>query len=153
VNSVFEEGWNIVRFDRSSMVTVGTVDPDNLTFAALFMTKAVTKINQTPFRFDQLFIAGGTIMTVRYYSKYGWQTQLGVWLENSENDDDVLNAEMDEFNLFIDKGIDLAGQEVDETTASTTASARYQKNLNRYLMNTPSEALIETSDYMAQYFI
>lgn len=153
VNTVFATGWNVIRFDISSMTTVGTVDPDNLTFAAVFMTKATTKISQTPFRFDNLFIGSGDIMQIRYYSKYGWQTQAGVWLENSVNDDDFINADSDEFNLFIDKGIYLAGQEVDETIASETANTRYQENLGRYLMNNPSEALIETSDYQAQYYI
>lgn len=153
VNSAFQAGWNIVRFDIDSMVTVGTVDPDNLTFAAMFMTKATTKISQKPFRFDNLFIAGGSIMEIRYYSKYGWQTQAGVWLENSVNDDDFLNADSDEFNLFIDKGIMLAGQEVDEVVAAETASARYDRNLTAYLNLNPSESLIETSDYQAQYYI
>lgn len=153
INTTFQTGWNLIRFDISSITTVGTVDTDALTFIALYMTKAATKISETDFRYDNLFIASGDVYEVRYYSKYGWQTQAGIWLENSVNDDDFLNADTDEFNLFIDKGIDLAGQEVEETAAASAANTRYRVNLDRYLSLNPSESFVETNDYQAQYYI
>lgn len=153
VNTAFTTGWNVLRFDLSTRSETGTVNPATMDYIALFMTKDTTKINQNDFRFDHIVIQKGDIYEVRYYSKYGWQTQAGVWLENSVNDDDFLNADMDEFNLFIDKGIMLAGQEVDELVAAETAGNRYDRNLERYLSLNPSESLIETSDYQAQYYI
>jgi len=152
-NTPLEVGWNFIRFDVASMVTVGTPDPDALTHIAAFMTKAATKVNQTTFRFDQMVIATGDLFTIRYYSTHGWQSVDGVWKENSDEDDDSLVCDMDEFNLFIDKGISMAGLEVDEITASDAAESRYRMNLNKYLSLNPSESLIETSDYQAQYYI
>ena len=152
-NTVVEEGWNVLRFEISSLVTVGTVDPDLLTHIALYMTKAVTKVSQSTFRFDHLTINSGDIFEVRYYSHFGWQSVDDVWKENSDEDDDSLVCDMDEFNLFIDKGIAMAGEEVDEMVASQNAGDRYMRNLEKYLNMNPSEALIETSDYQAQYYI
>jgi len=152
-NTAFAVGWNVLRFDAASATLVGTVDTTACQYVALFMTKEITKISQSTFRFDNIVARNGEVMNLRYYSKYGWQTQAGIWLENSTRDDDFINADTDEFEMFIDKGVAVAGQEVDEDRASNNAGARFQQKMTDYLLANPSDALIETSDYQAQYYI
>lgn len=151
--TAFALGWNTLRYDVSSRVEVGTVDPTTMSYIAIFMTKAAGKISQQNFNFDNLVMASGNVMNLRYYSKYGWQTQAGAWLENSTRDDDFLNAEADEFDFIIEKGISMAGREVDENDAAKVAETLYREKKKMYLLETPSEALVETSDYQAQYYV
>ncbi len=152
-NTVFATGWNVLRFDATSATLVGTVDTTACRYVALFMTKDAAKISQSTFRFDNIIARNGEVMNIRYYSKYGWQTQAGVWLENSTRDDDFLNADTDEFNMFIEMGVVVAGNEVDENKASELAQARYLKKKGEYVADNPSGALVETSDYQAQYYV
>jgi len=151
--TAFALGWNTLRFDVGSRVEVGTVDPATMSYIALFMTKATGKISQQNFNFDNLVMASGNVMNMRYYSKYGWQTQAGAWIENSTRDDDFLNAEGDEFDFIIEKGISMAGREVDENDAAKVAETLYREKTKTYLLENPSEALVETNDYQAQYYI
>jgi hypothetical protein len=152
-NTEFVAGWNVLRFDLSTRTEVGTVNDNNIMFVQCHMTKLATKINQSGFRMDHFVISEGDIFEVRYYSRYGWKSAAGIWLENSTEDDDFVIADTDEFELFVDKGIQVAGEEVDEMSASQSAYIRYDRRRSEYLRNNPSEALIETSDYQAQYYI
>jgi len=152
-NTVFQTGWNLLRFNIDTMTTVGTVDPTNLTYIAQFMTKQATKISETNFNFDSLVIRSGDQYTVRYYSKYPWQSVSGVWKENSDASDDFLNMESDEYDMMIDKAINIAAPEVDEKSAGDAAQVRYDRKLAMYSRGNPSQALVETVDYQAQYYI
>lgn len=153
VGTVFAPGWNVIRFDADSPVLVGAVSVDVCQYIALYMTKDAAKISQAAFRFDHIVARNGKVMELRYYSKYPWQDISGAWKENSTEDTDFLNAEADEYDMIIDKGITYAGAEVDEMTAVNNAQVRYDRKLSMYTRGHPSEALVETSDYMAQYFI
>lgn len=152
-NTAFAVGWNTLRFDATNFVTVGTPDPTACQYVALFMNKEATKINQSTFRFDSLVARTGTVLNVRYYSKFPWKTVNGVYIEESTEDDDVLVCDGDEYNFIVDRGIMVAGEEVDELAAVTSATNRYDKKTTMYMMQNPSEALVETSDYQAQYYI
>lgn len=152
-NTVFQTGWNVLRFDIPSMTIVGAPDADDCNYIAAFMTKDAAKINQNNFNFDHIVIASGSRMNLRYYSKYAWQNQAGVWMENSTEDDDFLNVESDEYSMIIDKAITKAGEEVDEREAAQAAELRYVQKLLQYQADNPSEAMVETVDYQAQYYI
>lgn len=149
----FQTGWNLLRFDIPNLTTTGTVDATDMDYIALFMTKDAAKINQSGFNFDNIVIRSGNKYVVRYYSKYPWQSQAGLWKENSTESDDFLNADSDEYDMIIDKAITIAGNEVDETRAVTTAQVRYDRKLAMYTRGNPSESFVETSDYQAQYYI
>lgn len=153
INTAFVHGWNLIRFDAATRTEVGVVDPMLLTYGQLVMLKEETKISQTSFRFDHLVARSGDVIEVRYYSKYGWQNQSGVWLENSTADDDYLNADTDEFEMIVDKAITMAGNEVDEGQTADAAVVRFDRRVMEYEANNPSQALLETTDYMAQHFI
>ena len=152
-NTVFAKGWNTLRFDMQNATTVGTVDASDLSYIALFMTKTAAKINETNFAFDHVIASSGEPYCIRYYSKYPWQNQAGVWMEQSTQSDDFLNADSDEYDLIIEKAIYYAAGEVEETAAQTASQVNYDRKLAMYTRGNPSESLIETSDYQAQYYI
>lgn len=92
--------------------------------------------------------------TLNYYSRYGWiDAGTLLWKQNSTEDSDFLVANEEEFNLFVYKGIELAGEEVDEAQASANAGARYLRLQKVYFMDNPSDAMLMTNDYQAQYYV
>lgn len=138
--TVFRAGWNLLRFDLTSLTTTGSPDYDECDFVAIYMTKDSSKISETDYRFDGLVIRKGENHDIVYYSKYAWQNSSGTYLENSTADSDFLNVDTDEYELMIAKGIELAGQEVDEFDASTRAGERYLKRKADYLLRNPSDS-------------
>lgn len=145
--TAFRAGWNLLRFNLTSLTTTGSPDDDSCDYAAIYMTKTAGKISETDYRFDELVIKKGEIYDVIYYSKYGWQNSSGTYLENSTAASDYLNADTDEFDMIVDKGIEIAGQEVDEIEASNRAIGRYKAKKQNYLMTNPSNAKIMIATY------
>lgn len=143
----FVAGWNLLRFDLTNLSQVGTPNNDAINFAAIFMTKATGKVSETDYRFDWLVLKKGQIYEVHYYSKFAWQTSAGVYIENSTDDSDLLNADTDEFQLFIKKAVSIAAEEVSEGAIADKAERDYKRKRKEYQLNNPSEAKIMTSEY------
>jgi len=145
--TAFVVGWNLLRFDLTSLTTVGSPTNTAGVFVAIYMTKTAGKVSETDYRFDNLLLKKGEIHNLFYYSKFPWQTSAGSYIENSTVDSDLLNVDSTEFNLMVDKGVELAGPEVDEFDASDRAARRYAINKRKYEMANPSEALLIIETY------
>jgi hypothetical protein len=153
-NTPFASGWNLIRFDIVNQVLTGAVDLTNCTYLAAYMSKEATKVSETNFGLDQIVFASGTLQNVFYYSEYPWiDSVTGAWKLDSTSDNDFINVDSDEYAMMIDKGIELAGDEVDEAQASVNAAARFIKKARKYGMDRPSESMMLTTDYQAQYYI
>lgn len=152
-NTAFAAGWNLLRFEVNNRSTTGS--PTTVAnYVALFMTKDAGKISENGYKFDNIVFKSSKCQKLYYYSKYPWQdATTGAWKENSTADSDYIIADTDEYNLFLEKVIELAGDEVDEAQTSVNAQARYLNAKKRYEMDSPSEAALLTYDYQAQYYI
>jgi hypothetical protein len=146
--SAFTTGWNPLRFDLSSPTTTGSPTVAALTYAALFMTKATTKVSESGYMFNFLEARKGKYAQVSYYSKYGWQTSAGVYKENSTDSSDLLVADTDEFDLFVKKARVKAGEEVDlPDNQLNRLEKKYFDALANYLLKSPSEEKTVISSY------
>lgn len=147
--TAFTNGWNLLRFpvDMSVAQETGAVDESELSYFALYMTKSGSKISETDYKFDYLVLKKGQIHNVDYYSKYGWTTSAGAYIENSTADSDLLVANKDEYDLFVEKGREIAGFEVKEFEASVASAQRYKDKKKDYQMRNPSEAKIMGNSY------
>jgi hypothetical protein len=147
-------GWNLLRFDFVNAQKVGTVDATDGRYVALILNKLTTKVTEEGYRFDNLVLGTGAPQNIFYYSQYPWTDSVtGARARIAVRDGDVLLAEEDEYNLFVYKGIELAAVEVDEISTAQYAAEAF-KNLSKdYGTNYPSEAMLMTSDYQAQYYI
>jgi len=76
--------------------------------------------------------------TIRFYSEKPWKNISDEYLVDSTSNDDVLEVGSDEFNLFVQKGIEIAGTEADEMEASDRAKLKYQEDKRAYEMRNPS---------------
>lgn len=139
--TAFKTGWNLIRFDLTTLTTVGTPVVTAFDYASIYMTKLTSKVSETDYRFDSLILKKGEKDNVLYYSKYPWQTSGGTYIANSTADSDYLNVDEDEFNLMVEKGIEIAGYEVDEDTSADKSAKKYKDMVKEYVRNHPSEAM------------
>lgn len=138
--TAFKTGWNLLRFDLTSLTIEGAPDNDAGAYVAIYMTKDAAKVDEDDYAFDNIILKKGEINEVVYYSKFGWRTSAGTYIENSTAISDLLQADTDEFDLFVAKGIEIAGLEVDEVEASDRAARKYIEKRLRYQQTNPSRA-------------
>jgi hypothetical protein len=145
--NVFAVGWNLLRFSLDGPTEVGSVTDTTIDYVAVFMNKDAGKISEANYRFDQIALKLGDVHKLVYYSKYGWQNAAGTWMENATDDANLLNADTDEFELFVQKARFLAAGEADETKAEDKAQERYTALSEMYKKESPSDALYVTQEY------
>ncbi len=147
--TAFTNGWNLIRFDAdfNTISETGAPDETNLTYFAIYMTKATSKVSETDYKFDWLVIKKGIVHNVDYYSNYGWQSSAGAYKANSTDDLDVLVAGNDEYEIILDKAVEMAAEEVKEYDISREAERKYMQKVKAYQLRNPSEAKIMTSEY------
>ena len=147
--TAFVSGWNLLKFDLTSLSETGSVDDTVMDYAAIYMTKTAGKVSETDYKFDWLVVKRGVSHYVKYYTKYGWTNSSGTYLENSSADTDLLVADTDEFDLIVAKGIEIAAGEVDEGDNETKKAEKFKDMLKEYQLRNPSEAKVMTNEYHA----
>ena len=143
--TAFASGWNLLRFDLSSVTLTGVPVNTAITYCAIYMTKTAAKVSETAYRFDFLVLRRGQVNNLYYYSSFGWQTSAGVYLRNSTASSDLLNADEQEYEIILAKCAELAAGEVDEDKVEEKESSRYKALVRQYKMDHASEALIQIS--------
>jgi hypothetical protein len=147
--NAFERGWNLLKFDLTSLTETGSVDDENIEYVALYMTKTAGKISETDYKFNSIVLKKGIIHNVLYYSKYGWQTSAGAYLQNSTNSLDVVVADDTEYDLIVKKGIGMAMKLTNFDMAERTeAMEDYESAKDLYMLNNPDESAIMVSNYL-----
>lgn len=151
--NAFEAGWNLLRFDLTTLSESGSVTDTSINFASVYMTKALAKVSETDYKFDWLTILKGERHSVTYYSKYGWQSAAGVYKQSSDNALDLLVADESEYDLFLKKGRYIGLQETNnDLNIITTAGNDYDLALKKYGANNPDESQLMISTYANQQF-
>ena len=143
----FSAGWNLLRFDFSGKSTTGTLSLTTCDYAALYMTKAAGKISETDYRFDHIIVKKGKIYNLIYYTNYPWQTSAGVYIPESTADTDVLNLDIDEYDVVVNKVVEVAAGSMQDYDAEKMAMMKYEKSRKDYLRSYRSEALQSQSTY------
>lgn len=137
-STAFVNGWNLLRFDFASMTQNGTVSPTTCDSIRFYMTKTSGK-SDDGYRVDSITFHTGQIHNVLYYSRYPWQTSAGVFLENSTADTDLLNAETDEFDLFVFRGKMELYRELRRFDLVKDAQIEYISLMKDYKTKNPTE--------------
>lgn len=138
--NAFQTGWNLLKFDFASMTLTGTVTSTTCDSVALYMTKAAGKTDDG-YRFDYLVLHSGEYHDILYYTRYPWQSSAGTFLEDSTADTDLLNAETDEYDIFVMKGKEELFRELRRWDLVKDAKAEYLDMIRRYKIQNPSERL------------
>jgi len=143
----FESGWNLLRFDLSDKVETGTVDYEDCTYCAIFMTKDALKTDETDYRFNYLVIKMGERYNLVYYSKYAWQDSDGDYLENSSDDTDYINVDTEEMSLIELKAAELGERHLRNHKEAIENANLYEAEKANYIINNPSQAIVMTTTY------
>lgn len=149
----FVAGWNLLRFDLTSLILQGTPDNTKIAYCALYMTKTSGKINETDYKFDSIQLKRGSIYNIRYYTKFGWTNAAGAYIENSTQDSDVLVADTNEFNMYVHRGRMHANIELKEWDVHERLRIQWEGQDGKggmkaaYQMANPDESIILTDEY------
>jgi len=143
----FTAGWNLIRFDMSGKSTTGTVVYASCDYVSLYMTKDGAKISETDYRFDYLTMRLGAYYNLIYYTKYLWQTNAAVYLENATATTDVLNVETDEYNLILLKTSERMEKYLRNHQEASNYRQDYAASLQKYEIDNPSESMITVQKY------
>lgn len=143
----FVNGWNLIRFDFNAKTTTGSVIDTTCNYVSLFMTKTAGKAADTGYRFNWLEAKQGGIFNLIYYSSNPWQTLGGTLIANSTEDTDYIVCDQDEYNLFVEKGVEVLGMAARAYDDVPLAMARYKDMAKEYKKNYPTEAFLLTSTY------
>lgn len=144
--SAFYNGWNLLRFSFASMTENGTVDDEAIDSIRLYMTKSAGK-SDDGYRVCGFSFHTGEIHNCLYYSKYGWQTSSGTWIENSTADTDLLNADTEEFDGFVFKGKAELFKELRRFDLAKEAQNDWINWKKEYLKKHPSEKVTRNKFY------
>lgn len=146
--TAFVAGWNLLKFDLTSLTSTGTPVDATIVYSALYMTKLTTKISESDYKFDWLVLKDGKSANIKYFSKYGWTSSAGAYKENSTDDADLLVADTDEFDLIVKSGVKVATRELDfPQDVKNEKDADYAQAVKNYMLKNPSESKIMTSEY------
>jgi hypothetical protein len=145
--TAFGAGWNLIRFDWSGATETGSVDIDDCTYVAIYMTKATGKVSESNYRFNYWIGGVGERVKVVYYSYYPWKSSAGALIYASTADTDLLQAVGKEYDIFMSKLCELCELWLRNTNGSTYWTAKYDKAIKEYLQLNPSQALTINTTY------
>lgn len=144
--AAFVNGWNLIRFDFNTKTTTGTPADTTCNYAAIYFTKVAGTVD-TGYRFNWLNAKQGSISNLIYYSSSSWESNAGTFLGDSTVDSDYLVADVDEYGLFVEKGVEVLGMAAREYVDARLAADRYKELARDYKMRYPTESLQLTSTY------
>jgi hypothetical protein len=109
----FKAGWNLMRFDWDGATENGTVDSTAIDSVSLvYNTPVGTAINNL--RLDNILCKYGRYYEMPYYSKYLFQSSANTWKEETDNDNDIINLDTYNFNLYMYKVAEMAAAQIND---------------------------------------
>ncbi len=139
--ATFYDGWNLLRFDWNGATETGTVNPAQIDYLRLTVTKPTTFAADTDWRVDEIVSRIGDIYDVIYFSRYGWQTSGGTYLEDATATTDLVNAETDEIDMIVAKATELGSKELKEYKDAKDAKEEYEQLKDKYQFRYKSERI------------
>lgn len=146
-SNAFVTGWNLLKFDLGTSTTVGSPVATNCQYVDIRVNSSPAITASSNWRFDMVKAQVGRYYDMVYYSKFGWQTAGGTWIENSTLSTDLLNVDTDEFDLIKLKAQWKAAKWQRDWDMYKAMTAEYQTKSKLYTMNYPSEALLLTQTH------
>lgn len=148
-DTAFHVGWNLLRFPWADATETGTVDDDAIDYLQLAVTKGSTNTGTTGWVVDRIIACKDSKHDVIYYSKFGWQTSAGVYIENATGDTDVLNADATELELIILKAAEFCSSFLDVDKDEGKFKVKFDEKAELYGLNNPSERKIIIDTYQS----
>lgn len=146
-NLAFQSRWNLLRFDFVSATQTGTVTNTSIGYLRFEIVGAGTASATTDWRIDSIVARTGVEHQVWYYTKLGWQTSAGSYIENSTASTDLINCDTEEYALFIMKAKQITAEDQMLWKEADIWVGRYEKAKQNYLNKYSSERLMLIQNY------
>jgi hypothetical protein len=149
-NTAFIDGWNLISFPWANATTTGSPDIENIDYARITWT--YNGDAQTAVRLDYITVALGSILNLTYYSKYMFRdSSTGAFQETVTSDNNLINLDVESFNLLTFKVCEYAVQQQQGAHATQYDgqyfAQQYKDALARYLSMYKSEIQLPQSTY------
>lgn len=110
--TVFQVGWNLIKFDWASSTQTGTVDASKIDSAKVTLASngALGKV-----RVENIMVGIGRNFDVKYYSKYFFMTTAGVWESRPTSGDDLVLVDNDSLPHFLYECLQDMAQQMEGT--------------------------------------
>lgn len=152
-NTVFQNGWNLLSYQWSGITPVGSPDPSDITYVRVTWTYDGTL--QTGVKANYLASRMGQFLEIEYYSKYLFRdSATGAYQETVTSDNNLINLDVESFNLLFNYVALLAVQQQQGVDANAHDGAFFQKlyddGVKRYKGMYKSEVQKPTQTYYIQ---
>lgn len=150
--TTFINGWNLIALPWVSATKVGT--PTDTDYQYVRVTVSYDGTLQTGFKIDNLTFGLGYYFEIQYYSKYLFRDPVtNVFQEkvvDITDNNKLINLDTESYNLLFNKTAFYIAQSLQGADASYDADywqTEYEKALQRYQSQNPSEAINKTESY------
>ena len=146
-NTAFYVGWNLLKFSWPGATETGTVDDENIDYLQLTLIKGATNTGTTGWIMDRIIAVQDSEHAVVYYTRYGWQTTAGIYLEDSTADTDKLNVEANGYKLILHRALEYCSEFIDDDKGEAKHMQKYTDKKEQYMSLYPSERKLMTTIY------
>lgn len=152
-NTTFAQGWNLLNTIWSGATTVGSPNASSISYVAV--TWNYNSTLQTAVRLDNINSNLGSILNMEYYSKYLFRNaSTGVFQENVTDDTNLINLDVESYNLLFNLCAHLCAQQTQGIDASfydgTFFLQKYTEGVARYKAIYKSEIQSPVTRYYNQ---
>jgi len=148
--TAFQHGWNLLKFEWNNATTVGTPDSSVIDYLRLEFAYPVGAAIQG-FRFDAVTYQLGQIYVMEYYSQFLFRdSTTGVFQETVTDDTNIINLDVDSYNIFFDMVAEMTNQQIVGQPANFDIgyfANQYEKDTYRYVRKYPSEVITPSITY------
>lgn len=147
--TVFQNGWNMLRFDWDSAVSTGTPDDSSITYIKVIFNTDGAAMNGV--RINNIQAILGAIYEVEYYSKYLFRdATTGAFKEFPTEESDLINLDTESYHILLNRVAYLGAQQNGGGDAAYDVNfflGEYIRGLRRYKDMYKSEIIKPQQQY------
>lgn len=144
----FQDGWNLLKFDWQGATETGTPDSSAINYVEVTINYDGTATPNC--RIDNIVLRLGEIYDIKYYSKYLFRNNSGIWINKPTADTDIVNLDEDSYNILLFILSYLVTQKIqgeDGVFDRNFFETELEKAIKGYKRNYRSEAIKPQSNY------
>jgi hypothetical protein len=144
----FQDGWNLLKFDWQGSTETGTPNSNVVNYVEVTITYDGTATPNC--RIDNIVLRLGEIYNIKYYSKFLFRNNSGIWINKPTADTDIVNLDEDSYNILLFILSYLVTQKIqgeDGVFDRNFFEVELEKAIKDYKRNSRSEAIKPQSNY------
>jgi hypothetical protein len=144
----FQDGWNLLKFDWQGATKTLSPDASAIDYLDVMINYDGTAVPNC--RIDNIVLRLGEIYNIKYYSKFLFRNNSGIWINKPTADTDIVNLDEDSYNILLFILSYLVTQKIqgeDGVFDRNFFEVELEKAIKDYKRNYRSEAIKPQSNY------